>query len=437
MVQGATLHFAGRGAAAAMSWYDVLGLSGLCTQDQVEKAFMEKAKPYKDQSWDSMHFVEKKRVQELLDAFEVLGAGKSAQLLYQQFLCSKTIHGYAPVDPANAYKSTFDATDAENTTVMPVPTTEKNAKEMIRLGTMFHAYRMLGHALSRTATIETISRHYQQFQNDLTKLSQSAEERGKVQKLEGLPPSTDQAFWQARLRHARQAFKLLSEHREQYDQILERGSMLVTLKGWDSPWSDRLCVLSTTETLSALVLKSGETSLAEWKPFPAKAVKLKAVFKMPELPASVKAMEDDEEAEASTPTPAAAPAEPKKKSKKKRKASPPKDAAEKPSVKPSKKPKKKSAMDESRALAQERAKMKALNRSSGAQKNKAAERLMKKQGGVSPALSTSSSASCASTKKTKQKKKAKKAKKKKEDRSSSDYDLMALMATMNNAIGAQ
>ena len=76
-----------------MSWYDVLGLSGLCTQDQVEKAFMEKAKPYKDQSWDSMHFEEKKRVQELLDAFEVLGAGKSAQLLYQQFLCSKTIHG--------------------------------------------------------------------------------------------------------------------------------------------------------------------------------------------------------------------------------------------------------------------------------------------------------------------------------------------------------
>ena len=26
-----------------MSWYDVLGLSGLCTQDQVEKAFMEPA----------------------------------------------------------------------------------------------------------------------------------------------------------------------------------------------------------------------------------------------------------------------------------------------------------------------------------------------------------------------------------------------------------
>ena len=89
---------------------------------------MEKAKPYKDQSWDSMHFEEKKRVQELLDAFEVLGAGKSAQLLYQQFLCSKAIHGYAPVDPANAYKSTFDATAAENTTVMPVPTTEKNVK---------------------------------------------------------------------------------------------------------------------------------------------------------------------------------------------------------------------------------------------------------------------------------------------------------------------
>ena len=414
-----------------MTLYDVLGLSGLCTQGQVERAFMEKAKPYKDQSWESMHFEEKKRVQELLDALEVLGAGKSAQLLYQQFLCSKAIHGYAPVDPANAYKSTFDATGAENTTVMPVPTTEKNVKEMIRLGIMFHSYRMLGHTMTRTATMETISRHYQQFQNDLTKLTQSAEERSKVQKLEGLPQSADKAFWQARLRHAHLAFKLLSEHREQYDQMLERGSIAVTLKGWESPWSDRLRVLSTTETLSALVLKCGEASSMVWKPYEAKVIKLKAVFKMPDVPASVQAIEDDEEAAANTIKPAAVADKPKKKVKKKRKQNLP----EADTDKPPKKTKTKPAMDIGRALARERAKMKVLNASGGAKKNKAAAKLTKhNEVGAPPALSTSSSVPSALTKK---KKKPKRKTKKRMDSSSSDYDLMALMATMTNEIETQ
>ena len=298
-----------------MSWYEALGLSGLCSTDQVVHAFREKVEPYRDQEWDSMHFEEKQRVQELLDAFEVLGGGKSAQLLYQQFLCSKTIHGYAPVDPTSAYTSTFDSTDPQHTTVMPVPTTDKNTKDMIRLATMFHAYRMLGHAITRTASMDTITRHYQQFRTDLTKLAEDAAERSKVQKLEGLPASTDQAFWQARMKHANTAFTLLSEHREQYDQILTRGSMNVVLQGWSCRWSERLRVLSSIETLNGLVLKTSPMSTTmAWKPFPVKKVKLKAVFKLPDIPANIQAMEDDEEN-----TPPACNDPPTKRKKKKRK----------------------------------------------------------------------------------------------------------------------
>lgn len=391
-----------------MNWHEVLGLTGVCSQEQVEEAFIKQAKPYKDQEWSSMHFEEKQRVQELLDAFEVLGAGKSAQLLYQQFLCSKTIHGYAPVDPANAYVSTFDSSDPEHTTVMPVPTTEKNVKEMIRLANLFHAYRMLGHALSRTAPIETIERHYQQFQTDITKLSLSAAERSKVQKLEGLPPSTDQAFWEARLRHAKQAFKLLSEHREQYDQILERGVLSVVLTGWTSPWSDRLRVMASVETLSVLVLKTDHRTRMQWKPFPVAAVKLRAVFKMPAVPESLKAMEDDEQADggAAVAPPAPAVAETKRKrggatqaqpKKKKKKAKKPGPAA--------------SQSSEARALAKERAKMKAM------------------RGGAK----ASNKAVVASTKQPQPKKKKKKKAPPPRDTNS---DLMELMARLNGKMSS-
>ena len=327
---------------------------------------MEKADPYKDQAWDSMHFEEKQCVKELLEAFEVLGAGKSAQLLYQQFLCSKTIHGYAPVDTENVYRSTFDAFEQEHTTVMPVPTTEKNVKEMIRLASMFHAYRMLGHALSRTASMDTISRHYKQFSTDLMKLSRSAEERSKVQKLEGLPASVDQAFWEARLEHATEAFELLSEHRDQYDQILERGSLDVVLVGWDCAWSSRICVLASAETLTTLLLKKKRMpSRLEWKPFVLKAVKLKAVFKMPEVPASLKAMEDDEEANR-PPT--------KKRTANEIEPPPAKNPKTKKTKKTKKKKKNKITTSDARSMARERAKVRAKNASGGAKMNKAAKK---------------------------------------------------------------
>ena len=167
-----------------------------------------------------------------------------------------------------------------------------------------------------------------------------------------------------------------------------------------------------------------------WKPFEAKVIKLKAGFKMPDVPASVQAIEDDEEAAADTIEPAPVAEKPKKKVKKKRKQTRPNAATEKPPKKTKTKP----AMDVSRALARERAKMKALNASGGAKKNKAAAKLTKhSEGGASPALSTSSSVPSAPTKKKKPKRKSKK----RMDSSSSDYDLMALMATMTNEIETQ
>ena len=85
-----------------------------------------------------------------------------------------------------------------------------------------------------------------------------------------------------------------------------------------------------------------------WKPFPVKKVKLKAVFKLPDIPANIQAMEDDEE---NTPP---ACNDPPTKRKKKRKQ--PDHSPKKKKLKPSKKKPKISLSVAARELALARAK---------------------------------------------------------------------------------
>tara|TARA_B100000683_G_scaffold5199_1_gene5623 strand:- start:418 stop:1746 length:1329 start_codon:yes stop_codon:yes gene_type:complete len=230
--------------------FDVLGLSpGICTQHQVELAFMQKAKQYVDKDWSTLGLGEKRHLAELLGAFEVLGSGTTVQLKYLQFMSNSTIHGFAPVDANNIYKSTFDTDNTAHTTLMQIPCTDDNINDMLRLSLVFNAYRMLGHRLKRSASEDVILHHYQQFSADMDRLTKDKGAREHAQHLEHMPANANIAFYQARLNNANQAYQLLSTHRDTYDTILSDGYIVAHFRHFQPSWADKIHIIPTETSL--------------------------------------------------------------------------------------------------------------------------------------------------------------------------------------------
>ena len=258
--------------------YEVLDLpgSGILAQETVEKAFVKKASAYASQSTASMHYEERAHLDQLLSAFEVLGAGTDAQTMYLHYVSTGSITGYVPVDDSNPYASTVGVANKAHLTNVKVD--DSNVNDMIRLALTFQCYHMLGTTMKVDVSEETLSTQFQEFHNDTMKLICDSEKRALIAAKYKMPNATlERAFWEQRLRNAECAHRILTTNRAQYDKCLQRGYLQVSLPHFTPPWADMMTVLSTRDTLLQHLLKAKSKSSLTYRPF--KLPTIKVVFK--------------------------------------------------------------------------------------------------------------------------------------------------------------